>query len=72
MASVYVLLFIVTAGVAVVVVATVVVVIGVRQEERHGTIAHQCPRTIPALLARRVLGAYLLPLLEYRPGDQKP
>jgi hypothetical protein len=70
MATVYVLLFVVAAGVAVVVAATVVVVIGVRQEERHRTIAHRCSPTIAALLARRVLGTYLLPLLGYRPGDQ--
>jgi hypothetical protein len=70
MATVYVVLFVVAAGVTAVVAATVVVVIGVHQDERHGAIAHQCRRTIPALLARRVLGVYLLPLLRYRPGDQ--
>jgi hypothetical protein len=42
-----------------VVVATVLVIVGVRQEERRGTVAHKRPPTISALLARRVLGAYV-------------
>jgi hypothetical protein len=44
------------AGFAIVVVATIVVIIGVRHEEHLGTLTRQHPPTIPALLARLVLG----------------
>lgn len=47
------------AGFAVILAATILVIIGVRQEERRRTMARHPPPTIPALLARRVLGTYL-------------
>jgi hypothetical protein len=59
MAVVDALLFVVAAGFAVIVVATILVIVGVRQEERHRTIAGQGPPTIMALLARRILGTYI-------------
>jgi hypothetical protein len=64
MAAIEPVLFVTAAGFAVVVVATILVIIGVHQEERRGTLARRPPPTIPALLARRVLGSYiqLLPL----------
>jgi hypothetical protein len=62
------LVFIVAAAFALIVVATILVIIGVHQEERYQTfvrrgehdrmLVHGGPPTIPALLARRVLGAY--------------
>ena len=56
MAAVDALLFAVAAGFTVIVMATILVIVGVRQEERHRTIASQRPTTILALLARRILG----------------
>ena len=44
------------AGFAIVVVATIAVIIGVGQEERLGTLAGQHPPTVLALLARLVVG----------------
>jgi hypothetical protein len=64
MAAIEVIVFAGAAGFAVIVVATILVIIGVRQEqavlEREGrrTFAHHEPPTILALLARRVLGAH--------------
>jgi hypothetical protein len=64
MAAVEAIVFAGAAGFAVIVVATILVIIGVRQEqrvmEREGrqTFARQEPPTILALLARRVLGAH--------------
>jgi hypothetical protein len=51
--------FAVAAGFAVIVAATVVVIVGVHQEERRLTIRSGRPPTVCALLARRVLGAHL-------------
>ena len=61
------------AGFALIVVATILVIIGVRQEERVKTyLRADAPPSILALLARRVLGAhhyYVIPLRDrYRPG----
>jgi hypothetical protein len=64
MAAVDGLLFATAAGFGVVVVATVLVIVGVRQEERRGAMAKMRPPTIPALLARRVLGTYVRLLRE--------
>jgi hypothetical protein len=58
MAAVGALLFATAAGFAVVIAATALVIVGVRHEEQRGTIADKRPPTIPALLARRVLGTY--------------
>jgi hypothetical protein len=64
MAAIEVIVFAGAAGFAVIVVATILVIIGVRQEqavlEKEGrrTFAHHEPPTILALLARRVLGAH--------------
>jgi hypothetical protein len=65
--------FAAAAGFAVVIVATILVIVGVRQEERRETFASPRPPTIPALLARRVLGAYAHQLPEGRHReDQEP
>jgi hypothetical protein len=58
MAAIEAIVFAGTAGFAVIIVATVLVIVGVRQEERRWTFPGQGPPTIPALLARRVLGAH--------------
>jgi hypothetical protein len=49
---------VVAAGFALVIIAAVTVIIGVRQEERHWSLARPHPPTGPARLARRVLLAY--------------
>jgi hypothetical protein len=82
MAAIYVLLFITAAGFAVIVIATILVIIGVRQEERYNTFLRgDPPPTTCALLARWVLGAYVQMLPERRPeldehrddpGDEPP
>ena len=76
------LVFIVAAAFALIVVATVLVIIGVHQEERYQTfvrrgehdrmLVHGGPPTIPALLARRVLGAYIYLLPEAWPELDRP
>jgi hypothetical protein len=55
-----------SAAFAVIVIAIILVVIGVRQEEHRSTPARQHPPTIPALLARSVLGTYVRPPPEKR------
>jgi len=72
MPAIYLVLFATAAGTAVVVVATILVIIGVHQEERRGTLARRPPPTIPALLARRVLGAHVQLLPLDRPGEHGP
>jgi hypothetical protein len=59
MAAIEVIVFVGFAGSAVILAATILVIIGVSQEERRRTMARHRPPTIPALLARRVLGTYL-------------
>jgi hypothetical protein len=49
------ILFAVAAGFAVIVIATILVIIGVRHQERNRTLTHQHPPTITSILARRVL-----------------
>jgi hypothetical protein len=77
-AAIYVLLLVVAAGFAAIAVATILVIIGVRQEERHKTFLRgDPPPTTCALLARWVLGAYVQMLPERRPelgepGDEPP
>jgi hypothetical protein len=46
------------AGFTITIIATILVIIGVHQEERRSTFTGR-PPTIPALLARRILGGYL-------------
>lgn len=71
MVAIEAIVFATAAGVAVIVIATILVIIGVHQEERRKTLAHGDPPTVPALLARRVLGAYihLLPDKQPEPDD---
>ena len=79
-AAIEVLVFAGAAGFTIIIVATVLVIIGVRQEQavldREGrrTFAHHEPPTILALLARRVLGAHfnVIPDGARRPGDPRP
>jgi hypothetical protein len=61
MTAIGVIVFAGSAGFAVIVVGTILVIIGVSQEERCRTMARRCSPTIPALLARRVLGIRLRP-----------
>jgi uncharacterized membrane protein len=56
--------FAVSAGFAVVLVATTLAIIGISHEQRHHTFKRQRPPTIPALLARRILGVYVRRTLE--------
>ena len=79
MAAIEAMLFAVAAGFAAIVVATIVVVIGIRQEERRKTIlGGHVPPTACALLARWVLGAHFYLIPEERPeadegpGDEPP
>ena len=80
MAAIEVIVFAGAAGFAVIIVATVLVIIGVHQEqrvlEREGRqiFAHHEPPTILALLARRVLGAHfnVMPGETARPAYRKP
>ena len=68
MAVIAALVFATAAGFAVIAAATILVIIGARQEQRHQSITRERPPTIPALLARRVLGAYVRQLSPDRPG----
>jgi hypothetical protein len=77
MAAIYVLLFVTAAGFAVIVVATILVIIGIHQEERQRTIIRgRRPPTVCALLARRVLGAHCYLIPEEQPeqeaSDEEP
>jgi hypothetical protein len=66
------------AGFAVIVVATILVIIGVRQEQavlerdQRRTFSHREPPTILARLARRVLGAHFAQMPERLPGPELP
>jgi NADH:ubiquinone oxidoreductase subunit 6 (subunit J) len=59
MAAIEVIVFIVAAGVAFAVVITIIVIIGVRQEERYLTLTHRTAPGAIAQLARMVLGRYV-------------
>jgi hypothetical protein len=60
-----------SAGFFLLVAAAVLVIIGVRREERLETLTRQCPQTIPAALARRLLGTYVrLPVGCGEPVDE--
>lgn len=83
MAAIEAIMFAGGAGFAVIIVITVLVIIGVRQEQavldREGrrTFAHRDPPTVLALLARRVLGARFLqgpmePPIPDEPAREKP
>lgn len=71
MAAIEAIVFAGAAGFAVIIVFTVLVIIGVRQEEREKTLLYG-PPTIPALLARVILSAHITirpeehPELEHR------
>ena len=68
MAAVDMLLFATAAGFALIIAATILVIIGVHQEERRATFAGNRPPTIPALLARRVLGTHVDLLRDHQPA----
>lgn len=78
MAAIEAIVFAGAAGFAVIVIATVLVIIGVRQEQRvmeredRQAFAHQEPPTILALLARRVLGAHFNRIPGQQPRQLKP
>jgi hypothetical protein len=72
MAAIEAIVFATAAGFAVIAAATIVVIIGVHQEERLETLAHGRPPTVPALLARRVIGAYVHLLPEQQPQQDSP
>jgi hypothetical protein len=58
MAAIEALVLLVAAGFGLGVIATIVVIIGVHQEERRLTLARGGPPTVAARFARRVLGAH--------------
>jgi hypothetical protein len=68
MTVIYILLFVTAAGFAVILIATILVIIGVRQEERYKTLAHCAPPSAAAMMARFVLGTYIRLLPEQFPG----
>jgi hypothetical protein len=70
MAVIDALAFATAAGFAVVV-ATTLVIIGARQEERRQSLIRASRPTIPALLARRVLGAYVRQFQPDMPASQR-
>jgi hypothetical protein len=72
MAAIDAIVFATAAGFAVIVIATILVIIGVHQEERRKTLAFGDPPTVAALLARRVLGAYIHLLPPERPEAIEP
>jgi hypothetical protein len=59
MLAIEAVVFSVSAGFAVVIVGTALVIVGIRHEERCGTLTRQHPPTLLAILARRVLGTYI-------------
>lgn len=59
MAAIEAIVFIASAGFAFVIVITIIVVIGVRQEERYQTLEHRSAPSAIARLARIVLGRYV-------------
>jgi hypothetical protein len=59
MAAIAVILLVVAAGFAVAVAFTIVVIIGVRQEERNLTLTHRTAPGAMAQLARIALGRYV-------------
>ncbi len=59
MAALFVIIFAVAAGFAFVVVMTVIVIIGVQQEERYMTLEHKTAPGSMAQLARIILGRYV-------------
>jgi hypothetical protein len=72
MAAIEAIVFVTAAGFAVIVVATILVIIGIHQEERCKTILRgRRPPTVCALLARRVLGAHFYLLPEERPEREE-
>jgi hypothetical protein len=72
MTAIEAIVFAGTAGFAVVVVATILVIVGIGQEERRGTLTDERPPTVPALLARRVLGTYFCLLPEEHDEHDDP
>jgi hypothetical protein len=72
MAVIEAIVFATAAGFAVIVVGTIVVIIGVHQEEKLETLADGMPPTILALLARRVTGAYVNLQREQEPPRECP
>jgi hypothetical protein len=78
MAAIEAIMFAGAAGFAVIIVSTVLVIIGVRQEQKildlegRQTFAHRDPPTALALLARLVLGARFLEGPEELPEPEAP
>src|SRR5215470_14566988 len=56
MAAIATIVFAAAAGFGAVVVATILVIIGVRHEERRRSLLHDAPPTASALIARHLLG----------------
>jgi hypothetical protein len=72
MAAIEAIAFAFAAGFAVIIVATVLVIIGIRQEERRHSFGRDDPPTAIALLARRVLGAHVSLLPRAQPERDEP
>lgn len=59
MAAIEAIIFVAAAGFMFVVVITIIVIVGVRQEERYLTLEHRTAPSATAQLARLVLGRYV-------------
>jgi hypothetical protein len=72
MAAIVAITFATAAGFAFVIVVTVIVIIGVRQEERYLTFESRTAPTVTARLARIVLGRYVRKECDDRAGHTYP
>ncbi len=72
MAAIEVIVFAVAAGFAFAVVITIIVIIGVRQEERYLTLTNRTAPSAVAQLARIVLGRYVRKEQDLRVGRRYP
>jgi hypothetical protein len=64
MAAIEAIIFAAAAGFAFVIAITIIVIIGVRQEERYSTLANRNAPSAMAQLARLVLGRHVRPELD--------
>jgi hypothetical protein len=73
MAVIEAIVFIGAAGIGLIIVCVIVVIIGVRQEERRLTVVRgHRPPTACALVARRILGAHFYLIPRERPEVEGP
>jgi hypothetical protein len=72
MAATEAIIFAAAAGFAFFVVITIIVIIGVRQEERYMTLEHRSAPSAVAQLARIILGRYVRRECRGRSGGDEP